>query len=95
MPEFQILKIYPDFYKDLFGKLREGKPIETIKFDEKEVFEMSEDLFAKRGLGSFREMWGGWKMEYEKITKGISQEGKELNIDFDILAKTLDKDREL
>lgn len=95
MPEFQVLKVYPDFYKDLFARFREGKAIETISFNESEIFETSEDLFIKKGLGGFREKWDEWKIEYEKITKGMSQKGKELNIDFDRLAKTLDKDREL
>ena len=95
MPELQALKIYPDFYKDLFAKLREGKPIETINFDEEDVYQKSEDLFAGKGLGSFKKRWEEWKKGYGKTTTGTLQEDKWFDINFEKLALTSDEDNEL
>lgn len=64
MPELEVVKLYPEFYQDLFNELRRTNFIWTRDFSEDIVRAVSESLFQKRGLGSFAKLWEFWSARY-------------------------------
>lgn len=70
MPELEVLKVYPTFYKDLFDRLRKGRRIGTTAFDNGEVMASSQALFTAKILGNFADQWNRWQENYDEVTHG-------------------------